>query len=63
MITIELLPISNILINIAGIVINWIIGWFIIERIRMFLKGRKTRKNWNNYYDEQSQDYRDNRYQ
>lgn len=55
----EFTSVSQLLTNIGLMFANWVIGWFVIERIRLIIKGIKTRKEWNEYYSEQSNDYHD----
>lgn len=44
MITLE--PIVDALISTGKFLINSLIGWFVIERIRLFIKCAKTKHQW-----------------
>ena len=48
MMTIELLPLSEILAEIIEMLVGCFIGWLIIERIRLFVKCVKQNANGNN---------------
>lgn len=54
----EFTSIGQLITNIVIMLANWVVGWFIIERIRLIFKGIRTRREWNEYYKEQSNDYR-----
>lgn len=55
----QFISVGQLITNIATMLINWVVGWFIIERIRLILKGIRTRREWNEYYNEQSNNYHD----
>lgn len=40
--------------SILMLVVNWIIGWFIIERIRLWREGKRTEQEWNNQFTDDS---------
>lgn len=46
MMTIELLPLSEILAEIIEMLVGCFIGWLIIGRIRLFVKCVKTKRQW-----------------
>ncbi len=34
------------------LIANWLLGWFIVERIRLWIKGEKTKFQWRKYYND-----------
>ena len=34
------------------LIANWLFGWFIVERIRLWIKGEKTKFQWRKYYND-----------
>ena len=39
-------PIIDALISTGKFLINCLIGWFVIERIKLFIKCAKTKHQW-----------------
>ena len=34
------------------LIANWLFGWFIVERIRLWIKGERTKFQWRKYYND-----------